>query len=141
VLRVEPELSAAYVGDGTVRLAFHHWMDGSSATWLAHSAAECAGAQQPLAFWQMHNLIFERQGELWSAGGDVYDAIAGELGLDATAFAQCMADPAVADKLTRMDGKQRALNLRGRPSFLINDRLVEGAAPFSVLAALIDAAQ
>jgi protein-disulfide isomerase len=39
-----------------------------------------------------------------------------------------------------MDGERRSLNLRGRPSFLINDQLVEGAAPLAALAAIIDAA-
>ena len=141
MLRVEPELIAAYVSDGTLRLAFHHWMDGSSATLLAHSAAECAGAQQPPAFWQMHDLIFARQGDLWGATGEVYSAMAGELGLEAAAFNQCMADPAIADKLARMDGERRSMNLRGRPSFLINDQLVEGAAPLAALAAVIDAAR
>lgn len=140
MLRVEPELIATYVRDGALRLAFHHWMDSSPASQLAHSAAECAGTQQPLAFWQMHDLIFARQGDLWSATGTVYSAMASELGLDAAAFNQCMADPAIADKLARMDGERRSLNLRGRPSFLINDQLVEGAAPLAALAAIIDAA-
>jgi protein-disulfide isomerase len=99
---------------------------------LAHHAAECAGAQDPLAFWRLHDVLFERQSELWQADVAKLTDIASELGLDAGAFSACMDDGAVAEKVSRMDQDRRDRGIRLRPSFEVNERRIEGAIPYTV---------
>jgi protein-disulfide isomerase len=131
VLRVEPEIKAAYVASGVVKLAFHPMLDHGDASRLAHRAAECAGAQSPLAFWEMHDLLFERQGDVWSGNDQTMTDWAGELGLDTAGFAACMAGPEMANKVERLDQARREAGIRQRPSFDINGRLYAGALPLA----------
>ena len=103
MLRVEPEIKRDYVDRGTVRLAFHPFLDrGDAPATTLHAAAECAGAQAPLAFWRMHDLIFEHQGDLWQAEAADVLGYAAELGLDVATFAACLNDPVTAEKLARL---------------------------------------
>lgn len=97
---------------------------------MASKAAACTGAQDPLAFWQMHHLLYERQGQLWSADEALYLAFAAELGLDPDAFAACMADPQVEETIRRLDQERREAGIRVRPSFDINGQIYQGALPY-----------
>ena len=130
MLRVEPEIIRSYVASGEVQLAFHHVLDHGNASALAHRAAECAGAQDAFAFWRLHDLLFERHDQLWQADVAALAALAGETGVDTTAFTACMEDPASADKVTRMDQARRERGIRLRPSFDVNGQLVEGGIPY-----------
>jgi protein-disulfide isomerase len=140
VLRVEPDIRADYVADGRVQLAFHHILDLGPNSLLGSTAAECAGQQQPLAFWRMHDLLYERQSDLYAATAEVVTAWAGELGLDAAAFQACLGDPAVATKVQQMDEQRRAGGVRLRPTFDVNGRRIEGAAPYEAFAETLDGA-
>lgn len=131
MLRVEPEIKAAYVAGGQVRLAFSHMLDHGDASRLAHVAAECAGAQSPLAFWQMHDLLFERQSDIWRGDAALMVTWGGELGLDTETMRACMDDPAVAAKVERLDEERRADGIRARPSFDLNGRLIQGGIPYA----------
>ncbi len=130
MLRVEPEIIRSYVASGEVQLAFHHVLDHGNASVLAHRAAECAGAQDAFAFWRLHDLLFERQDQLWQADVATLAALAGEAGVDTAAFTACMEDPAIADKVTRMDQERRDRGIRLRPSFDVNGQLIEGGIPY-----------
>jgi protein-disulfide isomerase len=138
VLQVEPQLKANYVASGQVRLAFWYIADYGEPSLLAHKAAECAGRQEPLAFWQMHDLLFERQGQLWSASNDTVTQFATELSLDSEMFHRCLTDPAISEKITRMDQERRALGIRTRPSFDVNGELIQGAVPYQRFAQVLD---
>lgn len=131
VLQVEPELIANYVATGQLRLAFSHVLDHGDRSLLAHKTAECAGQQSPLAFWQMHNLLFERQNELWNANAEQMAQLGSEVGLDSAVLRTCLDDPAISEKVTRIDQARRERAIRVRPSFDINGQLIEGAAPFA----------
>lgn len=106
-------------------------LDHGDPSRLTQRAAECAGAQSPLAFWTMHDLLFARQSQLWQAGEAGMADYAVELGLDRDAFSACMADPAILAKAERMDQARRDAGIRRRPSFDINGRLIEGALPLA----------
>lgn len=140
MLRVEPEIRADYVADGRVSLAFHHVIDYGAPSMLASGAAECAAQQSAPAFWAMHDLLFERQSELWPADAAVVTAWAEALGLDAAAFQSCLNDPAVAEKVQRMDQQRRDAGIRLRPSFDVNGQRIEGALPYTAFAATLDEA-
>lgn len=142
MLRVEPEIKRDYVDRGTVRLAFHPFLDrGDAPATTLHAAAECAGAQAPLAFWRMHDLIFEHQGDLWQAEAADVLGYAAELGLDVATFAACLNDPVTAEKLARLDQTRRDQDIRVRPSFDINGRVVAGAVPFVLFQEIIAEAE
>ncbi|RLT37980.1 MAG: hypothetical protein DWI57_12875 [Chloroflexi bacterium] len=137
MLRVEPQIVQNYVAAGQVQLVFWHILDhGQSAQ--AHQAAECAGQQSPISFWQMHDTLFERQGELWNLENATLVAIAGELGLETSAFESCLSDQSIIDKVARMDQERRAAGIRLRPSFDVNGQIVQGAIPYDSFAQLFD---
>ena len=137
MLRVEPEIMQNEVAAGEVQLAFWHVLDHRQSA-QAHQAAECAGQQSPIAFWRMHDTIFERQGELWSLENATLVAFAGELGLDTAAFESCLSDQSVIDKIARMDQERRAAGIRLRPSFDVNGQIIQGAIPYDSFAQLFD---
>ncbi len=117
---------------GQVRIGYWYILDFPPSL-AAAQAAECAGAQDPQAFWRMHRLLYERQSQLWSADADTYGAFAREIGLDGEAFEGCMADPAVAERIQEMDRQRRDADIRVRPSFDINGQIYRGALPYNTL--------
>jgi protein-disulfide isomerase len=139
-MRVEPEIIAQYVTAGNVRLAFHPVLDLGAASLSASTAAECAGQQQPLGFWSMHDALFERQSDLFG-NPDVawYAEIASSLGLDGATLTACMQSPAAAEKVTRLDQQRRDAGIRQRPSFDVGDRRIEGGLPFAQFQQVLDA--
>lgn len=137
-MRVEPRIIEQYVADGTVSLSFGHVLDHGDRSMRAHRAAECAGRQSPLAFWQMHDLLFERQNQLWQGDDELAIAWAGEIGLETDAMRTCMADPSVLEKINRIDQQRRDQGIRLRPSFDINGQIFEGAIPFEAFVQLFD---
>ncbi len=137
MLRVEPQIVQNYVATGQVQIIFWHVLDhGQSA--LASQAAECAGQQNPLAFWQMHDILFERQGELWNLENATLVALAQELGLDGGALERCLSDQSIIDKIARMDQQRRDAGIRLRPSFDVNGQIIQGAIPYESFAQLFD---
>lgn len=140
MLRVEPDIRTHYVAGGRVQIAFHHILDLGPNSLLGSTAAECAGQQEPLAFWRMHDLLYERQPDLYAATAGTVAAWAGELGLDTAAFQACLDDPAVTAKVQRMDEQRRAAGVRLRPTFDVNGQRIEGAAPYAALAEILEGA-
>jgi cyclophilin family peptidyl-prolyl cis-trans isomerase/predicted DsbA family dithiol-disulfide isomerase len=97
---------------------------------LAMQAAEAAGWQNGDFFWAMHNLLFARQ-ELWR---DLSPAEfetwlveqASELALDMEAFKAALTSPELSELAQAAWIQGVASNLRGTPSLVINDSLLEG---------------
>ena len=87
---------------------------------ITAEAAEAAGAQD--AFWEMYDLLYERQQEWASKPAEemptILSGYAEELGLDTEAFDQALADGTYTDKV--MDAYEAAatIGLRGTPSFI-----------------------
>jgi len=137
VLRVEPEIVQNDVAAGTVQLVFWHVLDHRLSA-QAHQGAECAGQQSPLAFWQMHDIIFERQDELWNLENATLVSLAEELGLETVVFESCLGDQSIIDKIARMDQQRRDAGIRLRPSFDVNGQIIQGAIPYESFALLFD---
>ena len=130
MLRVEPQIKEQFVAAGMVNLAFSHVLDHGNSSRVAHRAVECAGQQSPMAFWQYHDLLFERQGQLWNTTAELLVGWAGELALDTNAMASCLDDPTIAELVERIDQDRRSRGIRLRPTFAVNERLIEGAIPY-----------
>jgi protein-disulfide isomerase len=95
-----PELDEKYVEPGKVRLVVKYFPTPDQPQgFKAAEAAECAGQQE--AFWAMYDLLFQKQDE-WTEADDVtamFEKYAGELDLDADAFAACLDEGQTRDKV------------------------------------------
>lgn len=105
---------------------------------LAARAAEAAGAQDK--FWEMHDMLFERQGE-WSGAlkaRDRFVKYAQELGLDTDKFDTDLTSSNIEDRIALDKGDGQALGVNSTPTILINGQ-VTNARTLEALKAEIDA--
>jgi cyclophilin family peptidyl-prolyl cis-trans isomerase len=87
---------------------------------ITSEAAEAAGAQG--AFWEMHDLLYERQQE-WASKSveempEVLSGYAEELELDTEAFDKALKDGTYTDKVMAAYNAAGAAGLPGTPSFI-----------------------
>jgi protein-disulfide isomerase len=99
----------------------------------AAEAAVCA--QDQGKFWEMHDALFRNQNAL---GVDGLKARAAELGLDAQAFATCLDSGTKTAAVAADAADARKVGIEGTPALFVNGRLIDGAAPFEQVAALIE---
>lgn len=106
---------------------------------LAAQAAEAAGHQG--AFWEMHDLLFERQPD-WSAGGAqkrTFITYAEELGLDVDQFATDLDSKEVKDIVENGFRSAQQNGLTGTPSFFLNGQRIQNPHGFDAFSALVEA--
>jgi protein-disulfide isomerase len=97
----------------------------------AAEAAECAGEQGK--FWEMHDLLFEKQEE-WSgqqAAPETFKTMAGDLALDQAQFDACLDGDTYFDKVGADLQEGQLEGVTGTPAFRINGIEVSGAQPFA----------
>lgn len=101
----------------------------------AANAAEAAGAQG--RFWEMHDLLFERQEEL-----EFEDLLgyAAELGLDVERFARDLEEGRYGERIRADIGSAEASGARGTPTFFIGDTRHIGAHDTETLARALEVA-
>jgi predicted DsbA family dithiol-disulfide isomerase len=99
----------------------------------AAEAGACAGEQGK--FWEMHDRIFDNQARLLVPDLKRY---AGELGLEARAFEQCLDSGRHAPDWKRDLEEGARYGVSATPAFFINGRPLVGAVPFESFAQLID---
>lgn len=119
-------LKEKYVKTGKVRLVYRDFPLSSihsEATGAAEAAA-CANDQG--RFWEYHDKIFQNQPALGAAN---YKQWARDLGLDATAFNQCVDARKYADEVQKDFDDGRKAGVSGTPTFFINGKMVVGALP------------
>ena len=139
-MTVEPQLIDVYVASGQAQLVFVPMLDHNPRSMAASKAVYCAGEQAPASFWDMHDVMFERQNEFWAVNdiGPLLKDIAAGLALDSAAFAECYDSERYEAELDAADQARRADGIRRRPSFditgpgLPDGRRVEGGVPFAV---------
>jgi cyclophilin family peptidyl-prolyl cis-trans isomerase/protein-disulfide isomerase len=110
---------------GNVRLVYRHFplITIHDKAMITAEASEAAGAQGK--FWEMHDLLFERQ-QQWAAKSptdmpDVLSGYAGELGLDVTAFKKALTEHTYQAKVKKQYDDSSALGLPGTPSLIFNN--------------------
>jgi cyclophilin family peptidyl-prolyl cis-trans isomerase/protein-disulfide isomerase len=128
-----------------VRIAYRHFplLSIHDKAALATQAAEAAGVQG--SFWEMHDLLFERQGEWVSLSSEEFHewliAAAGELELDVDRFAaDLISEDAAALAQDAWDAGVAA-ELPGTPFLLINGRPYGGPRDFYSLEAILKTIQ
>jgi protein-disulfide isomerase len=99
-------------------------------------AAECAGEQGQ--YWQMHDLLFANQRDIYGANNETFQTLAAELGLETGQFGACLAEQRYADLVQSQDQTRRQSGIRTRPTFDISGQLLIGAQGFDAFQARID---
>lgn len=92
---------------------------------IAHRAAEAAGRQDN--FWQMHDLLYERQ-TAWGQSSNaiaIMEDYAAELGLNIDQFKSDFASESVNDTISADTKAGQALGVNSTPSFFINGKKVD----------------
>jgi protein-disulfide isomerase len=88
----------------------------------AARAAEAAGMQGK--FWEMHDLLYEKQND-WKDAGDartIFMGYAQSLGLDMNRFAADMDGSVVAMRIVADERRGASLGIHGTPTFIVNGR-------------------
>ena len=99
----------------------------------AAEAAQCAHDQGK--FWEMHDKLFSNQSKLQVEG---LKQSATEIGLDATAFNQCLDSGKFAAEVQKDAEEGASYGVTGTPAFFINGRMLSGAQPLEAFVTVID---
>jgi protein-disulfide isomerase len=131
-LETLPEIEREFIETGQVRWQYVPFVMGMFPNGEeAARAAECAGEQE--RFWEMHDLVYQRQRE-WRAATSaraepLFQRYAADLGLEAGAFATCFGENHPAGRIETSNRVAAELGIQSTPTFFINGRLVQGALP------------
>lgn len=107
---------------------------------LAAKTAEAAGAQGK--FWEMHNMLFERQ-DKWSeskSARDIFMGYADELKLDKNKFVTTLDAQSTADHIAHDQTSGTQSGVDATPTFFLNGKKVVQLQSFSDLRSIIDEA-
>ena len=123
--KIVREIEKKYPED--VRITFRHFplTQIHKNAFMAAKYAESAGSQGK--FWEMHDILYERQTE-WGEALDAEAKIQGygkELGLDVTKLGQTANSKESQDRVLVNLKEATALKLPGTPSFFVNGNKVE----------------
>lgn len=122
---------------GKVRLVLRY-MPLHSNSLLAAQVTEAAGEQGK--FWQMHDLLFERQRE-WGEKREPQTALmekyATEIGMNVEQMRAGIADKRYAPKIERDKADGQSVGVRATPTFFVNGKQLPGIDE-SMLRSLID---
>ena len=135
-----PVLDSLYIATGKVEYVWISFANPSHQfAWPAIEAAFCAGAVGK--FWQMHDILFERQGE-WSTSEDAWATFvdyARELAIDGESFGACLRDDRTAPLQVRDFQSVNRAGISSTPFFIIADSLsIRGAAQVSQFRTVLD---
>ena len=107
----------------------------------AHEAANCVREQDEAKYWDIHDLLYERRDE-WNNNPDHVQVFKGwipELGLDQTAFDECLDSGRYADEVRADLQAGSSYGVRGTPTFFVNGKALVGAQPIANFQQAIDA--
>ena len=131
------QIRTEYIETGKVRFVYKHFAILGPESNRSAEASECAAEQGK--FWEYHDLIFEDQ----DASRSTLDqgrliSLADDIGLDTTAFGECLSSGKYSLQISRESQAVQALGVRGTPGFLVNGLFITGAQPFEVFQQIIE---
>jgi Na+/H+ antiporter NhaA len=135
--RAEPVVRELLADFGDVRYVWRHLplSDVHPHAQLAAEASEAAAAQG--AFWEMHDLLLDHQGDL--TAGDLLN-YAKQLGLDLDRFGDELQRSAHAARIEEDVDSADISGVTGTPTFFVNEKRHEGAYDIDSLSAAVKAA-
>lgn len=92
---------------------------------LSAKASEAAGLQGK--FWEMHDMLYDKQGE-WANNlnsRDIFTGYAQALGLDVKKFAEDVDSQQIQDKILSEYREGVSLGVQGTPTFFVNGKKIE----------------
>jgi len=133
--RVQPTLDALLKRyDGQIRHVFKNLpLPMHAEAQLAGAASLCA--QDQGKFWEYRSWLFANQRTL---NRDSMVAKAGDFGMDSEVFTSCIDSGSHLATVRADMAEANSFGLTGTPGFLINGRVVTGAAPLEDFEAIID---
>jgi protein-disulfide isomerase len=135
------KLRNEFVRTGKVRLAYINFPLAQHAhAWPAAEVAMCAGAQGK--FWEMHDALFASQAK-WEAlptPASVFDSLARVTGVDVARWKQCVQSGKMRPWIQADHDRAQTAGAASTPTFIIGDRILEGAQPIEVMRVAIDSA-
>lgn len=99
----------------------------------AAMAARCAARQGK--FWEYHDALFQRQGDL---GPDLYPVIASDLGLDFSAFSRCVEEEQTRSAVEQSVVDGQLVSVTRVPTLWLNDQRFDETLTFDDLRALVE---
>lgn len=134
------DLIDPYIKDGTLAVEFAP-IPNSEVAYLAASASLCAGQQDPIKFWEMHDVLFAWRGQQYNIR-HVEDA-AKQLGLDAGDLRDCVNANETTDLLQAVGDEAALRSIGGTPAAFFNGQRpncgdpanpnCEGNLPYSIV--------
>lgn len=133
-------LDSLYIRTGKVSYVWISFANPSHPlAWPAIEAAFCAGTVGK--FWEMHDLLFQRQDE-WSqasAPASLFRDYAGEMNIDTDSFSECVDNDRMAPLQIRDYQSAIQAGISSTPFFILADSVaIRGAAPLDNFQKAID---
>ena len=103
-------------------------------------AAEAAGAQGK--FWEMHDMLFERQGE-WAGTANATEVLfvfAEELSLDMERFANDTDDKTILNNIERSYKDGFSIGVNGTPTFFLNGTRITNPQSYEAFKTVVESA-
>ncbi len=135
------QLQQEYEQTGKVRYEYKSFIIEGQGTRDAANAAYCAADQS--RFWDYYDLLFSKSGSAQPQVVFAKNALKGyatQLGLDAAGFNKCVDNGEHALDVQTQHNEGKALGVQATPTFFVNGKKIEGAAPYTQFKATIDAA-
>jgi len=134
-----PQLKTDYIQTGKVKYVFRDFpLNIHPKAQYAHYAAECAKEQNK--YWEMHDMLFEKQGE-WSEAEDLVETFtlyAGEIKLNTTNFKSCMTSETYRDEIAKDKADGVSYGVKGTPTIIINGNIVKSISTYEQLKQLLE---
>ena len=140
MLGAEKQIVETYVPTGQVKVEFWPMLDLGPNSLNAAAAAYCAGFQNPMAFWELHDEFFANQGQVFRADRAYFINAAAAVDVDQAAFVACYDGGEAHALVSEHDSARRRANISIRPTIDVNGQLLFGAQPFAAFAQAIQAA-
>lgn len=122
-----------------VKFVFKHYpLQQHKNAMIAALASEAAGEQGK--FWEMHDMLFEKQ-EHWAEEGnarEIFIGYAKDLKLNTDKFTQDLNSEKLKNKINRDEQDGVSVALRYTPTFYINGHKLEGASTYNDLKSNFD---
>lgn len=123
-LEVLPAIRERYVSTGVLTLAFEHFpLSFHPFALPAAELSECAGDEG--LFWQMHDVLFERQEDLSTRPMLDFGELAGVTG---SRFRECVGQHTTRNRITEQAMAAERQGVSGTPTLFIGERDSQGRA-------------
>jgi protein-disulfide isomerase len=127
-----------YVNTGKVKLIFWPVLNHNEPSVYSTLTAHCVGRQDPDKFWDVHEMLFTNQADLWRADRDYFIDTAVAAGADQAAFELCYDDPGALSEVLNLDDIRLQRGIAGQPMFDIAGTVYGGAPPYESFAEVLD---